>query len=66
MTYWELYLIAVHLFAFVGLALIGSIALHVAMHWNPRRLHRRDETDGTELAKTTVYNGPSYGLRLVK
>jgi hypothetical protein len=45
-----------------------AIAVWLIVLWENRckRIRALDEHAGTELAKTTVYDGPSYGLHVVK
>ncbi len=49
----------------IGLAL--GIAFILFCLWHAKRYPLiKDEHDGTELAKTTIYAPPSYGLRVVR
>jgi hypothetical protein len=62
MTYYEAYLILIHALAFLGLSLAGAIARHIWLTWD--RHKPASEADGTELANTTIYAPPSYGVRV--
>lgn len=59
----SLYEIILHARALEGLCLTAAIGLHM---WRHPVKRPADEADGTELARTTIYSPPSYGLRVVR
>lgn len=55
----------------IGISIVGTLAfgagIGFALFWLNRRYPLvKDDTAGTELANTTIFAPPSYGLRVVK